>query len=91
MVSEKDKHLIDAMMLLEIAFMGGSDDWKKDKVFNGLDHDEMACFAHSLIQFALNGYRHQGYMAAIDLIARIQADCAVKDAIERAKGGNARP
>ena len=80
-MTEEKKCLIDAMMLLEIAFFdGGSSDWKNDPVFGGKSEIEMAAMAHALIQFAHCRAITDEYKKAKVLVARIAARLAIEDA-----------
>ena len=68
-MTEENKCLIDAMMLLEIAFFdGGSDDWKNDPVFGGKSEIDLAAMSHALIQFAHCGAITDEYKKAKVLV-----------------------
>lgn len=79
MTKEKD-HLTEAMMLLEIAFFGGSKDWKGDHPFVGLDEADMAAMAHALIQAAFCGVEVDEFKKAKELVKNIKAISEIEDA-----------
>ena len=85
---ENKQCLIEAMMLLEIAFMGGNDDWKSDLLYGGHDEFDMASFAHGLIQFAHSGYKNEDFMKAKVLVSRISARLAIEGAKESSRNAN---
>lgn len=88
MSDENKSCLIEAMMLLEIAFMGGNDDWKSDLLYGGHDEFDMASFAHGLIQFAHSGFKNEDFMKAKVLVSRISARLAIEDAQQSARNNN---
>lgn len=80
-MNENQKNcLLEAMMLLEIAFMGGASDWKNDVLFSGLDESDIGAFAHGLIQCADTDYKNEDYHKAKELVAKIKARMAIQDA-----------
>lgn len=80
--------LDEAQMIIEIAFMGGTDDWKLEILYGGCDEYDMAAFAHALIQYARSGHINDDYKKAKVLVSRIAAAIAIEDALESSRGNN---
>lgn len=88
MLDSEKTCLDEAKMILEIAFMGGSDDWKMEILYGGCDEYDMAAFAHALIQCARSGHKNDDYKKAKVLVSKIAAAIAIEDALDSSRSGN---
>lgn len=86
MNEEQKKCLIDAMMILEVAFFdGGPENWQADPLYREFSQGDMAAMAHGLIQFAHSGYANLDYEKAKMLVANTKARMAIEDAQESSR------
>lgn len=86
MNEEQKKCLIDAMMILEVAFFdGGPENWQSDPLYREFSQADMAAMAHALIQFAHSGRECPDYYKAKILVANTKARMVIEDAQESAR------
>ena len=85
MTEEQKQCLREAMMLLEIAFFGGNDNWKEEDIFRDIDEAEMAAYVHGLIQYVHHGYKNDDYELAKAMCALISSQIIIEDVMQMSR------